>query len=208
MTDLYYIHDPMCSWCYAFGDSLKGLQQGLPKDIVFQKVLGGLAPDSSEPMPAELQTTVQNSWQRIAARFPQLALNFDFWSQNTPIRSTYPACRAVLAAGAFGSAYAEQMNVQIQQLYYQKAKNPALESILVQAALRIGLEEKAFLAHFHSKAIAQAFAQELQFRDQLGVSSYPSLRLKTVSGSIWPISLDYSDASIMLEEIAVLIEMD
>jgi putative protein-disulfide isomerase len=47
---LYYFHDPMCSWCYGFKTTLQKLKTALPKDLEFIPVLGGLAPDSTQPM--------------------------------------------------------------------------------------------------------------------------------------------------------------
>ena len=208
MAHLYYIHDPMCSWCYGFDRSLQGLRAQLPESIQLQKVLGGLAADSTEPMPAELQQQIQAGWRRIEARMPWVQFNFDFWSQNTPIRSTYPACRAVLAAADFGQDYAEQMNREIQQLYYQAAKNPALESVLLEAAVNIGLDKQAFLSVYQSPVIEADLQADLALRDKLRVSAYPSLCLETDSGSVWPIGLDYNDANIMLEEIQVLLDID
>lgn len=208
MTRLYYIHDPMCSWCYGFNRTLEDLISKLPSDVQFQKVLGGLAADSNTPMPLALQQQIQAGWRRIEARMPWVRFNFDFWTQTTPIRSTYPACRAVLAAATFGSDYAEQMTQKIQQQYYQAAQNPALDSVLLAAAVALGLDANAFSLVYHSPEIEQALQAELTLRDKLGVSSYPSLRLQTASGSIWPLGLDYSDAAIMLEEMQVLIAMD
>ena len=38
--------------------------------------------------------------RRIEGRIPGVRFNFDFWTHCTPKRSTYPACRAVIAARA------------------------------------------------------------------------------------------------------------
>ena len=55
VTTLFYIHDPMCSWCYAFNSGLTALQKVLPDFIRIKKIVGGLAPDAIKPMPVELQ---------------------------------------------------------------------------------------------------------------------------------------------------------
>ena len=52
---LFYVHDPICSWCYAFDFSLTALQKKLPDFIRIKKIIGGLAPDTTQPMPVELQ---------------------------------------------------------------------------------------------------------------------------------------------------------
>jgi len=95
-TILIYIHDPMCSWCYAFDSSLTALQKELPDFIRIKKIVGGLAPDTTLPMPVELQQKIQQTWRRIEQTVPIMQFNYDFWIINTPVRSPYPACRAVL----------------------------------------------------------------------------------------------------------------
>jgi len=55
----------MCSWCYAFSQSWAALQQALPRDMEIIYLVGGLAPDTTEPMPLATQKMVQQAWQRI-----------------------------------------------------------------------------------------------------------------------------------------------
>ena len=59
---------------------------------------GGLAPDSDVPMPQEIVQYVKSAWRAVSAA-AGLELNWDFWTKCQPRRSTYPACRAVVAAG-------------------------------------------------------------------------------------------------------------
>lgn len=54
-TTLFYIHDPMCSWCYAFEKRLSALRQELPESIQVTNLVGGLAPDTTEAMSESLQ---------------------------------------------------------------------------------------------------------------------------------------------------------
>ncbi len=53
-TTLFYIHDPMCSWCWGFSHTWNKVKNSLPSEINVQYILGGLAPDSSEVMPNEM----------------------------------------------------------------------------------------------------------------------------------------------------------
>ena len=61
--------------------------------------VGGLAPDSDEPMPLDMQQFLQQTWHRIEQQLGT-KFNHDFWHTAQPRRSTYPACRAVLVAKA------------------------------------------------------------------------------------------------------------
>lgn len=95
---LYYAHDPMCSWCWAFRPVLQALRAELPVNINWVSLLGGLAPETTEPMPDQTKQFIQGQWQKIQQMVPNTEFNFDFWTACDPKRSTYPACRAVIAA--------------------------------------------------------------------------------------------------------------
>lgn len=200
---LYYIHDPMCSWCYAFKSVLTKLRQQLPTNLHFQTVIGGLAADSNEVMPEETQKMVQHAWHRIEKLCPEIQFNFDFWHQTTPIRSTYPACRALLAAKQQGLKYEEKMLEAIQTAYYQQAQNPSLDETLFGCAQQIGLQINPFQQDYSSQLIEQQLQAELQLTRKLQVSSFPSLRLK-LGTSVWPITIDYHDEQPILAAIEQL----
>ena len=200
---LYYFYDPMCSWCYAFKPVLKRLRENLPSDIAFVPVLGGLAPDTENTMPESMQQRIQQTWKQIEKKVPGTCFNYGFWNKCRPMRSTWPACRAVLAAEHLAPGTAEAMNNQIQKAYYQQAKNPSLHRTLVDCALDIGLPSAEFEKLLSSKIIEQALQQQLKITQDFSVNSFPGLKLK-VEQSIWPIAIDYTDEQIMLEEIEVV----
>ena len=89
---LYYIYDPMCSWCWGYQPTWLLLQQQLESRIQIHTLVGGLAEDSNALMPETMQDFLQETWHKISAELGT-QFNFNFWSQCQPKRSTYPACR-------------------------------------------------------------------------------------------------------------------
>ena len=193
----------MCSWCYAFSQSWTALQQDLPPDIEIVYLAGGLAPDATEPMPLATQKIVQQAWRRIGQTVPGVRFNWDFWSRNIPIRSTYPACRSVLAAKKQrADAEAEMIRV-IQTAYYQQAKNPSLLETLQACAHEIGLDAQTFIEDLKSAAIENELQHQIQQARNLNVYSYPSLRL-VHNHTAFPIAIDYLNHRAMLDEIRAI----
>lgn len=197
---LIYSHDPMCSWCWAFKPALKHLREHLPSSISFTKLLGGLAKDSDEPMPEQTQQAIQNHWRTIQSKVPGTEFNFEFWQQCKPRRSTYPACRAVIAARAQGKQFDDNMTLAIQQAYYLKARNPSDTTTLIKLADEIGLNQQQFEQDFNSNETNLTLKNEIQRCQLFGINSYPSLALKTTSTQ-YLISVDYNDPSNMLSDI-------
>jgi putative protein-disulfide isomerase len=201
---LYYIHDPMCSWCYAFNASWKALQSALPAEVQVIHLLGGLAPDTTEHMPITTQKMIQQAWRQIEKTVPSVSFNNDFWVKNTPLRSTYPACRAVLAARKQGDMHEQKMIQAIQTAYYQNAENPSLAVVLQQCAGEIGLDVNIFTNDLDSSKIAAELQQEIQLARKMEVCSYPSLCLQR-GAELFAIQVNYLDHRRMLGEIVDLL---
>ena len=62
---LIYVADPMCSWCWGFAPVLDEVRATLGLDVPLRYVMGGLAPDSVEPMPPEVREYVQSAWDAV-----------------------------------------------------------------------------------------------------------------------------------------------
>jgi len=197
---LYYIHDPMCSWCWGFTWTLNKLLHALPKDIEIRRLLGGLAADSDEPMPELMRQQIKSNWLRIEDTISGVKFNFDFWEKTTPRRSTYPACRAVIAARMQGEKYDVLMTNAIQRAYYLEARNPSNNTTLIEIANEIGLSGFDFEKNLMSEETDKIFKLEVNQARELYAESFPNLVLKTEAGLI-SIHIDYNNYKIMLDEI-------
>lgn len=187
-----YVMDPMCSWCYGFQPELEQFLKHYPS-VKVDWVMGGLAPDNQEPMADELKQAISSYWYQIENR-TQISFNHDFWTLNTPYRSTYPACRAVIAAESLEKNSAAKMVKAIQSAYYQGAKNPSLEETLIACAIAIGLDEKEFLAVLQSKQTKECFQQHLSISQQLQVRGFPALFYIDDENNAYPLTLGYCES--------------
>jgi len=201
---LIYVHDPMCSWCWGFRPSFLALCEQLPQQVAVSHLLGGLAPDSDQAMPAQLQSKLQDTWRKIQTRIPGTRFNFDFWKECKPRRSTWPACRAVIAARTIEPALERDMVLAIQHAYYLEARNPSDTSTLVSLAGNLGLDESGFEDLLDARDTRDTLQREINQARQMGADSFPSLRLQ-VDESIWPVPVDYTRSDSMLDTIETLL---
>jgi len=199
-TTLYYVHDPMCSWCYGFEATRAQLFAALAGRIQIQRMVGGLAPDSDAPMPEAMRMGLQQTWQRIEQVIPGTEFNFDFWEKCAPRRSTYPANRAVIAARLQGEEQDLRMTVRIQQAYYQEARNPSDNETLIALAADIGLDVERFSEDLVSDAMQRNLLAEIQGSRAMGIDSFPSFAVGN-AGRLTHIGLNYTDADAMLRQI-------
>ena len=210
---LYYIHDPMCSWCWGYRPAWDNLQANLPGSISVEYVAGGLAPDSDVPMPAAQQKMISAHWQTIQDKLGT-QFNFDFWQKNTPRRSTYNSCRAAIAAGHQG--FQKEMIQVIQHAYYLRALNPSDIDVLIMLAKELS-EQKfsdststAFdLARFTQDLTSvdtqQGLNHHIQLARELTNQGFPSLVLEC-NEARYQIPINYKNYKATLADITSIIE--
>lgn len=158
-------------------------------DVTVQYVLGGLAPDSDVPMPEEQMAAISGYWRKIEALL-DTEFNYDFWTKNTPRRSTYPACRAVLAAAWQGAEH--PMICALQHAYYLRAMNPSDQSTHRLLAQELNLDVNRFISDLNSEALEQAFVEQLILAQSLPIQGFPSMVLQH-KGHLSSIVFDYKD---------------
>lgn len=198
---LYYVYDPMCSWCWGYRDTWLELQEKLEKVVAIKPVLGGLAEDSDEAMPEQMQLFLQQTWQKISQQLGA-QFNFDFWTQCQPKRSTYPACRAIVFARQYQKEQA--MCLAIQQAYYLQAQNPSDVATLTDIAAAIGLDRNLFSEQLNSERLKQQLRSEIAMARALPIQGFPSLVL-AVDEDLYPIKLDYKNCQTSYDAIVAIL---
>ena len=170
---LYLIVDPMCSWCWGFRAVWDTFQSELPSSVIVTDLMGGLAPDSTEPMNTQTRAYVQDAWHAVNAR-TGAQFNFSFWDACQPKRATYPACRAVIAAGFQKAGGRMQLYTAIQHAYYLEARDPSDHDTLIALGAEVGLDTTQFERDLTGTAVQAAFMRELLQTRSLGVSGFPT----------------------------------
>lgn len=191
----------MCSWCWAFRPAWRALQQSLSDSVDVRYVMGGLAPDSDAPMDESMRGAIQETWRTIERR-TGATFNHDFWRLNTPRRSTWPACRAAIAAGFMRAGALAEMVEAIQRAYYERARNPSLDEELCDIAATIGLDPDRFADCLHSREVRGEFASHLELTRRMGVQGFPAV-IATARGEDGSpryalVSAGYADAGALL----------
>ncbi len=202
MLDLYYFVDPMCSWCFGFSPEMKEITNNLPESIHLHYIMGGLAPDSDEPMPEEMKEYIKHHWHTVAER-TGVEINFDFWTKCEPKRSTYPGCRAVIAASLQGEKNVLVMLEAVQKAYYQQARNPSENETLIQIAGEIGLDPEQFDKDLTSPETEDLLQAGFNFKHRLGVQGFPTLALEKNS-KFYGLTIGYTKARVVLERLEMV----
>ncbi len=197
---LYYVHDPMCGWCWGFQTTWQKIQAALEDDIQIKYLLGGLAPDSDAPMPEAMKTQIEGYWKRIQQHIPATEFNYSFWKDCKPRRSTYPACRAVIAARKQKPEIEKPMITAIQKAYYLNAQNPSDDETLIAIAKSFSLNTDQFSLDLNAQKTQTQLEEEILFARQIGAQGFPSMIVEN-EGQYHYVPLDYNNPSAAVEFI-------
>ena len=169
--------------------------------------MGGLAPDSNEPMDTNTKNYIQSAWRSVADR-TGAKFNHQFWAVCQPRRSTYPACRAVITAGLQLNGSREQYYEALQRAYFLDARNPSDHETLISLAKEIGLDPVQFQEDLDSPVVQQIFRGELNQVISLGVSGFPTViwiqQDATSENRLEVLSTGYTDAHTLRDRWRVL----
>jgi len=195
---LFYISDPMCPWCWAFREPWETLRARVAGRDDFRRrvVLGGLAQDSDDVMTPEQMDKARNTWAHIRD-VTGAVFNMDFWRINQPRKSTYPACRATIAAGFQRDTGRREMFYAIQQAYYVDARNPADLDVLAAIATEIGLDATQLVSDMQSEPVHARLTSDFVIRDRFQISGFPSIVVSSDTNA-WALTMGYCDETTLI----------
>lgn len=171
--DLLYFVNPMCSWCYGFGPSLRGVQTAFAADVAITVALGALREDT-EPLRPEQKDYLRTAWRRVAEASGQ-PFTFDLLDRDDFAYDTRPACQAVLAVRDFAPATLLDYLEAVQAAFYRDNRDVTDAAVLCDLAEDVGLDRARVEAALTDPASAEALVAEYQQVARMGVHGYPML---------------------------------
>jgi putative protein-disulfide isomerase len=171
LSEVIFVGDPMCSWCYGFGPELTKLREEL-KGVPFSMIMGGLR-DGEIFDEAKLKNHL-GYWQAV---HEATGLPFDATalSQEGFNYTTEPACRAVVTVRSLDKSKEYAMYSALQKAFYAEGSDVTQEDVLVEVAESVGVDKILFVEQFQSEGMYKAAQADKQQARTFGVSSFPTL---------------------------------
>ena len=199
---LFYIGDPMCSWCYGMSDILKDTQEYCAKNgIKFQTIVAGLRASGQVLWDKRFKGFLKHEWTNISNKtgkkfsFEILdLLNFDY--------DTTPACKAVLIAKILSSNNSKivlEFFSKIQEKFYANSQDTKKLEFYKEICEDLSLDFEEFSKLFKDKSLDKKLHNEFIFGRNLS-SSFPSLILVNKKQKV-NISIGYSSLEDVISRI-------
>ena len=159
-VNIRYITDPGCSWSWSVEPTVRRLMTEFGESLSWTFVMGGLARDYESGGEGVLTyPELVEEWLEVAAE-GGMPIDPRLWVEG-PIRTTYPACMAVIAAAeqAPDAGYAYLRALREGLLCFRRKLDTT--EALVEEARRVKLDPARFRIDLESHATVEAFGAHL-----------------------------------------------
>jgi len=175
--EIFYVADPMCSWCWGFSPTLRTLSEflGGRADLTF--IMGGLRPLTRTAMDDAQKFEIEQHWKSVAERSGQ-PFDHQFFQRDGFVYDTEPACRAVCVVRSVARPLLLDFFEALQRGFYAQNLDITDAAVLSEIARKQGVDHVAFEEHFADVASAYETAGDFHAARQLGVTGYPSVILR------------------------------
>jgi len=172
-TELIYITDPLCSWCYGFAPEISAIREKF-SEVSFRMVMGGLRPYETEKLDPKMQSFIRGHWEHVQKASGQ---PFDYTLLDEPtdfVYDTEPPARAVLAVRQLKPEAEFEFFKRVQEIFYRDNRDTHLASSY-HSILPEGVDQATFDQSFASDELKNAVKNDFKFSVELGIQGFPSL---------------------------------
>jgi len=172
MSELIFIIDPMCSWCWGFHPIIEELRLKHADKYKYSLVVGGLRTKGQMTWNTQNKDYLRQNWNAVTLRTGQ---PFSHTLLNKPNFNydTYPACKAIITVRElWGDSASFEYLAAIQKAFYAEGIDitniHTLTSYITQ-------DKEAFLSFYQSERAEILMQHDFSKARCMGVNSFPSV---------------------------------
>lgn len=201
-SELIYVGDPMCSWCWGIAPELELLTEAHP-ELPLRIVVGGLRPGpNAQTVGPELAGYLAHHWEEVERRsgqpFDRTLLDRHGW-----LYDTEPSCRAVVVMRELAPHETFRFFKRLQRAFYAEGLSVWDPEIYGELLDGFDVDRDAFLEVFGSQDSVKATWRDFSLARSWGINGFPTIVLRQGStGQV--IARGYTTASDMETAIATL----
>jgi len=177
---LWYIADPMCSWCWGFAPIIKSIRLNYSEQLKIEPVMGGLR-SGKLAMASEQRAEILNHWKAVNEMTGQ-PFSFEGAMPEGFIYDTEPSCRGMVAMALINPSLVFSLLESIQFSFYVEQKDVTNPRVLAELAGKIGVDMDLYLQVFESDDAKKKVSIHFNKVRQWGVNSFPTIAVQNAAG--------------------------
>jgi putative protein-disulfide isomerase len=173
--ELFYIGDPMCSWCWGISPEINALQRYATQEhIKFNIIMGGLRPGGGQEWSKSFKGYLTHHWQEVNKRSGQ-PFDFSLFEKDNFNYDTEPGCRAVITVRTIAPEKTLAFFELAQYYFYAKSKDPKQLDFYKIICEKLDIDFNKFSDTFNSDIMKTATQADFAKSRELGVRGFPSV---------------------------------
>ncbi|WP_052184104.1 DsbA family protein [Psychroserpens sp. Hel_I_66] len=173
--EIFYIGDPMCSWCWGISPQVNALKRfANQQHINMELIMGGLRPGGGQEWDAKFKSFLKHHWQEVNKRSGQ-PFNMDLLDKEVFHYDTEPACRAVITVRTVSPEKTLPFYELVQYYFYAESKDPKQLDFYKPICEKLDIDFTAFSEKFTSQTMKDATRADFIKTRELGVNGFPSI---------------------------------
>lgn len=178
---LWYIADPMCSWCWGFAPVIEAIRHEYGGRLKAELLLGGLRPGTKDPMTSTQREEILHHWRTVQRATGQ-PFCFEGAMPEGFIYDTEPASRGVVAVSSINPKVTFPFFKAVQSAFYVGQLDVTNAAVLMQLAANVRLNAQRFLDVFESDTAKKQTLDHFNKARQWGVHGFPTLVMQNAAG--------------------------
>jgi putative protein-disulfide isomerase len=201
-TELLYVGDPMCSWCWGIAPELERVTERRP-DIPLRIIVGGLRPGPNAVVVGDrMAASLRHHWREVEARSGQ-PFAHDLLDGRGWLYDTEPPCRAVVTMRELDESQAWPLFKHLQHLFYAKGVIVSDPEVYVSIISEFDVDLTAFLEMFHSETSLKQTWRDFATVHRWGIGGFPTLIVR-IGERGHVVTRGYTTAERMLESLSTV----
>ena len=182
--------DPINVWCWGCEPAIRRIQARYPDSVQVDVTMGGLFEDFG-PIREYWARMSGGRWQDSVKAFLSAVAAHHRMPMDVPrlmaaiddLKSTWPSCIAVKAAGRQGTAREYPYLRRFREAMYVDGRNTTRRDVQIEVAGEIGLDTSAFARALDDGTADAAFQKDLDLCRSKSVTGFPTFEFVRGSAS-------------------------
>ena len=167
---LEHFSDPWCWWSWGLEPVLRRLKEVYGDQLEVRTRMGGIFDERSKWLAKYGQDDATlPGWVADCMALTGMPV-FDAYMGVAGVKSTYPACRAFLAASRQSHEKADALLRRLLEASCLRGVNVSKDSVIEQTAREVGLDEGQLLRDMDSEAVEKTFGADRAAMESSGAS--------------------------------------
>lgn len=174
VTELIYVADPMCSWCWGFSPSIEAVASHHP-DVPIRLVMGGLRPGAAaEPLDDRMRSYLAGAWRAVAERSGQ-PFDHSFLEREGWTYDTEQAAVAVVAMRRLDESLALPFLTTVQRAFYAGGTDVTHPTAYPDLVDEFPVDGDVFIETMHDEVTRKMTWGDFSLSRRWGISGFPAL---------------------------------